>query len=264
VPPAQAVSVEQFSVCDITSLIAFGLYAVLSILFLGRALIFDYSGSYVGRGPDPSAFIWSIAWWRYSISHRLNPFLTRVIFEPNGINLAWVTTVPLASLLVWPITAASGPVVAYNCLALLAPAMAAWATFILCRHLTKSFWPPLLAGYIFGFSSYFLAQTVGGHLNLILVFPVPISLYLVARWFDRMIESRTMAILTGLTLAAQFLLSPEIFATMTMFAAVALFLALSATMGAIRRRIVKMIRVLACAYGLALLIASPYLYYLFA
>ncbi len=73
-----------------------------------------------------------------------------------------------------------------------------------------------------------------------------------------------MGISMGLTLGVQFLLSPEIFATMTMFAALALLLAFGTTSGEINRRLVRMSGVLACAYGLALLIASPYLYYLFA
>ena len=257
-------SSEPHWIFDRSSLIAFSLFCALSFLFLGRALIFDNAHYYVGRGPDPASFIWSVAWWRFAISHRLNPLLTRVIFAPGGANLAWMTTIPLASLLVWPITAGFGPVVAYNCLALLAPATAASATFVLCRHLSKSFWAALLAGFIFGYSSYFLAQTLGGHLVLVLVFPVPIALYLVARWFDGTIESRAMACMAGLTLAAQFLLSVEIFATMTMFAALALFLALGATTSALNRRIVKLTGVIACAYGMGLLLVSPYIYYLFA
>lgn len=263
-PSVQSESLERGRIFDRGSLLAFGLYAALSVFFLGRTLIFDFAGSYAGCGADPSLFIWSIVWWPYAITHRLNPFLTHVIFAPGGINAAWTTTIPLASLIVWPITAIGGPIVAYNSLVLLAPALTAWTTFILCRHLTKSFWPALVAGYLFGFSSYFLAQSLGGHLHLVLVFPLIIAIYLFVRWFDGMIESRTLACLAGLTLAAQFFLSVEIFATMTMFAALALLLALGSTTGALNRRIVKMTGVLACAYGITLVIASPYIYYMFA
>jgi hypothetical protein len=125
---------------DRASLGAGGLYIALSIIFLGRRLISDFAGSYVGRYADPTLFIWSIAWWPYALSHRLNPIVTHAIYAPVGTNLAWLTTVPLASVLVWPITAACGPIVSYNLLALLAPASAAWAAYILCRYLTKSVW----------------------------------------------------------------------------------------------------------------------------
>jgi hypothetical protein len=264
VPFASRASSVPGRIFDRCSLAACGLYVAVSVFFLGRWLIFDFAHSYVGRYADPSLFIWSIAWWPYAISHWLNPILTHSIFAPGGTNLAWTTTIPLASLIVWPITAAYGPIVPYNILALLAPALAAWATFILCRYLTKSVWPAILAGYVFGFSPYFLAQILGGHLHLVLIFPVPIALYLAARWFDGAINSSTMACLVGLTLAAQFLLAVEIYATATMFAALAILLALGSTTGETNRRIVKMIGVLTRAYGLSLLIASPYIYYMFA
>jgi hypothetical protein len=241
-----------------------GLYIALSIIFLGRRLISDFAGSYVGRYADPTLFIWSIAWWPYALSHRLNPIVAHAIYAPVGTNLAWLTTVPLASVLVWPITAACGPIVSYNLLALLAPASAAWAAYILCRYLTKAVWPAMLGGYVFGFSPYFLAQTLAGHLHMVLILPVPIVLYLVARWFDGALESRKMAWLAGLAIAAQLLLSLEVFATATMFAGLALLLGFgSATVGT-RRRILNLVGILACAYGLALLIASPFIYYLFA
>jgi hypothetical protein len=167
---------------DRASLATGGFYGALSIVFIGRALIFGFAHSYVGRGSDPSLFMWSIAWWPYAVSHGLNPILSHVIFVPAGTNLSWTTTIPPASLAVWPLTATCGPVASYNLLALLLPALAAWTTFILCRRLTDSVWPALMAGYIFGFSPYILAQTLGGHLHMALIFPVPIALYLVTRW----------------------------------------------------------------------------------
>src|SRR5712675_551692 len=78
-------SLHDERILDRESLLAFVLYATLSVLLLGRALIFDYSGSYEGRGSDPAFFIWAIHWWPYAISHRLNPFLTNVIFAPGGV-----------------------------------------------------------------------------------------------------------------------------------------------------------------------------------
>jgi hypothetical protein len=53
-------SVHHERILDRESLLALVLYAALSILLLGRALIFDYTGSYLGRGPNPSLFIWSL------------------------------------------------------------------------------------------------------------------------------------------------------------------------------------------------------------
>src|SRR5271170_2627003 len=230
-------------VFDRVSIAACGLYVALSIFFFGRALIYHLGDSYVGRNTDPSFFIWSIAWWPHAISHGLNPIFSNVIFAPVGANLVWTTMIPLAIILVWPITAVFGPMVSYNLLALLLPALSAWTTFILCRHLTKSVWPSTLAGYVFGFSSYVLAQSLGGHLVLVMLFPMPIALYLAAKWFEGGISSGRMAFLMGVTLAVQFLLAVEIYATATMFAGFALLLAIGSTSGETRGRVVRMIGV---------------------
>ncbi len=260
----QLPSSEQGRICDRNSILAFGLYAALSLLFIGRGLIFDYSNSYVGRGPDPSLFIWAITWWPFAISHWLNPFLSKIIFAPGGTNLAWTTTVPFASLLLWPISVKYGSLAAYNCFSLLAPAFAAWGAFILCRHLTRAFWPANVGAYIFGFSSYMLGQTLGGHLHLTCVFLVPMVLYFVVRWFDGTLSSSRAAILIGVTLAALFYLSVEIFVTTTLFGGLTWLLALEATKNPVRRRLVELFGVLACGYAAALLLVSPYIYYLIA
>src|SRR5438132_1425304 len=84
-----------------------------------------------------------------------------------------------ASLALAPITVLAGPVVAYNLAALAAPALAGWGAFLLCRQVTRSFWPSVAGGYLFAFSSYEIGQMGAGHLNLTLVFALPLAAYLV-------------------------------------------------------------------------------------
>jgi hypothetical protein len=239
-------------------------YTAISVLVFARPLLPDFVGSYIGQGSDPADFMWFLVWWPYAIAHHVNPFLTHAIFAPGGLNLAWSTTIPLGSLLLAPITATLGPVVAYNILSIASPALAAWTAFILCRYISRSYWPALLGGYIFGFSSYMLAQTLGGHLHMTLVFPVPLALYIAARTLDRTLKPSTSAALMGVTLAVQFLLSVEIFATLTVFGVMAIVLALGFTLGEDRRRIAKILTPIAGAYALMLLLAGPYLSFMFA
>ena len=104
---------------DRSSFAACALYIAVSLIFLGRALLFDFPGSYLGRYGDPSLFfIWSIAWWPYAISHRLNPMLPRVVFAPDPEPISpWSPTIPLAK----PFRIADcgghgGPIIAYNLL----------------------------------------------------------------------------------------------------------------------------------------------------
>ncbi len=67
--------------------VALVFYAAISVFVFARSLLSDFANSYVGQGPDPSAFMWLLVWWPHAISHRLNPFLTHDIFEPGGFNL---------------------------------------------------------------------------------------------------------------------------------------------------------------------------------
>jgi len=244
--------------------VALVFYTAISVFVFARSLLPDFADSYVGQGPDPSQFMWSLVWWPHAIAHRSNPLFTHAIFAPAGLNLAWRNTIPLASLFVFPITAAFGPVVAYNILSLASPALAAWTTFILCRHIAHSYWPAILGRYLFGFLAYMLGHTFAGRLNLVLVFPVPLAVYLAVRRISGTFKPFAFAALMGLTLAVQFLLSTEIFATMTVFGVMAIALALGFSEGEDRRRIAWLLASLASAYALTLLLVSPYLYFMFS
>ncbi|MGH7932845.1 MAG: hypothetical protein ACREQN_06705 [Candidatus Binataceae bacterium] len=85
---------------------AFALYQIAAIALFGRALLANFSRLHAGGGPDPQFYIWSLLWWPYALAHRLNPFITQIIWRPDGFNLAWATSLPLQSLVAAPITAA--------------------------------------------------------------------------------------------------------------------------------------------------------------
>jgi hypothetical protein len=161
-------------------------------------------------GADKSIFMWSFVWWPHALAHLHDPFAANVVWAPHGIDLAWTTTVPGASLLALPLTLLAGPVVAYNVLAVAGPALAAWTAFLLARHIAGVFAPALIGGYVFGFSSYELGQTVG-HLHLTLVFLVPVCALLAVRRFEDELTRRRFVLLLALTLTGQFLFSTEVY-----------------------------------------------------
>src|SRR5437868_12181661 len=64
------------------------------------------STSVAGSNPSDSGFIiWNLRWVSYALSHSQNPFLTTHIDWPAGVNLMWNVEMPLAGLLMWPVTA---------------------------------------------------------------------------------------------------------------------------------------------------------------
>ena len=243
---------------------AFWIYVGLSILFFGLPILRHPSQYYLGRlGADPTTFIWYLAWWPYALMHGLNPFMAYDIWAPTGIDLARTTSVPGASLLISPITASLGPIVAYNVLMLLALPLAAWTAYLLCRYLTNAFWPALLAGYLFGFSSYELGHLFGGHMNLALIFSVPVFVYLVLLRLDNRVTSPRFVALMALALVLQFAISLEIFATATLFGGMALLLVLILMPRANRQPIVDVIVLTTVAYAVTALAVSPFLYRFF-
>jgi hypothetical protein len=126
-----------------------GGYVMLSVAFFGVPVLRAPGAVALGSGKypdDPSLFMWMLAWWPHALQHGLDPLMTRILFAPEGLNLMWTTSIPGPSLAVAPITVLAGPVVAFNALALLAPALNAFAAFLLCRHVTGRLWPSVAGG----------------------------------------------------------------------------------------------------------------------
>jgi hypothetical protein len=174
------------------------------------------------------------------------------------VNLTWVTSLAGPSVLLSPITVLAGPLVSENLLFVLAPALAAWAAYLVCVRLTGRFLPALMGGYLFGFSTYMVGQ-MQGHLNLVLVFPVPLVLYLVIRRLQGDLRRWTFVALLGATLVLLFSISTEVFATMTLIGAALLVAAFAFGGGTVRRSLMGMGVELAAAYGAALVLVLPYI-----
>ena len=116
---------------------------------LGIRPLVESGHHFIGYGYDPQIFIWSLAWWPHAVAHGDNPFVTRAIWFPYGLNLTWSTTIPGLALLFAPVTLLAGAIVAYDVAAVLLPALAAWTAYLLCRYLTGALWPSLVGGYLF-------------------------------------------------------------------------------------------------------------------
>lgn len=241
---------------------ALTLYAAISILLLGRVLFHGFTDFHLGPAVDSSFLMWALTWWPYALRHGLNPFICRLIWAPDGFNLAWSGGIPLVSLIAAPLTIAAGPVVTYNVLCLAAPALAAWCAFNLCYRLSGRYYPALTGGYLFGFSPYMLGQLAGGHLNLLLLFPAPLIVMIVIAGMTRVIAPALMVAMLATAFIAQFLCSIELAATTVIFGAVTLLLGWWVADQAGRARLRELATPLALAGVVGMVVLSPYLYYL--
>jgi hypothetical protein len=257
VPAASAVSRGRR-----TALAAFAAYAAISFLYLGLPAVVGSGTRYVGRDYNPQIFIWAFAWWPHAILHGWSPFVTDRIWAPEGVNTMWSTTVPGLALLFAPLTLVFGAIHSYDVAAVLAPALSAWTAFLLCRYLTRSFWPSLVGGYLFGFSSFVLGQEGGGgNVNLGAAFLLPLAALVVLRRLDGGISARGLVVRLGPVLALQFLISVEVALTLTLALAVSLAVAY-AVAPTRRRSVIRLLGPVALAYCAAGVIVAPFLYYL--
>ena len=232
---------------------AFVAYLAISLLVFGRVLG-DLHGNVVGLyGGDQGFFAWSLAWWPDAIGDLRNPLLTDRIYAPEGFNLAWATVIPGPALVAAPITLLAGAIVSYNVLALLALPLNGLAAFLLCREVTGRALPALLGGGVFAFSSYGLAESVN-HLNLALVFCVPLAAGVAVRHARGKLSDRGAAWRIAVLVVVQLTIFTEVLATAALFGlgTLALF------------RLWRTGVVALAGLAIGALIASPYLYVAFA
>lgn len=215
----------------------------------------------VGTG-DPAQFMWAMVWWPHAIVHGLNPFYTHYLWSPTGVNLAQAAMVPTAAIAMAPFTALFGPIFSYNVMSIASPALAAFTAYLLCRRLVKRELPALTGGLLFGFSSYEFSQLLG-HLNLVLIFLIPIMVHITLRRVDREISQRTYVLTMALLLVLQLGLSTELLAEIVMLGMLMLVAARFIAAPPQRARVNGLIVETVAAGLIAVVVTSPYLYYAF-
>ena len=85
-----------------------------------------------------SSYVWDLWWTAHQIIHLGNPFFTSHMAAPAGTQLGFDTTMPLAGLIMTPVTLAFGPSAAFDLLTLVAPGLACYVMFRAARR----GWPP--------------------------------------------------------------------------------------------------------------------------
>jgi hypothetical protein len=210
---------------------------------------------------DPAQYMWALYWWPYALMHGLNPFITHYLWAPSGVNTAQAALIPTAALLLAPITPLIGPVAGYNVLSVGSAISAAFAAYLLCRRLVKREAAAAAGGYLFGFSSYELAQLTG-HLNLTLIFPIPLMVLLALQRGEGAISRRRYVILLAITIVVLAGISTELLADSVGLGAVTLCAAwIFACAPATRERIKRMTVETIAAGALSAIVLSPFLYY---
>jgi hypothetical protein len=239
---------------------AFALYLVISVVTLGHGALTNPGHVIVGWDDftDPPGYMWSLVWWPYALVHGLNPFFTHLIWAPEGTNVAAAATIPAAAIALWPVTALFGPVVSYNVLAILSPALCGLTAYLLCRRLTGRHGASLMGGFLFAFSSYELTESLG-HPNLALVFLLPVGIHLVLRRVDGDLSRARFITALAVVFIVQALLSSEILIDSGMIGTAALAIAYCVYPRSMRPRIATAATELLIAATAAFVLLLPYI-----
>lgn len=139
------------------------------------------SASYEG---DARLIIWTLAWDNHAVLSRL-PIFESNIFFPAAHSLVYNEHLFGISVFTLPIYALTGnPVLSYNVIWFLSWIACGMATHALLRRYVSTELAAFAGSLVFTFSSYKMLQG-HGHLQQIWTWPLPLSLLLLERWFDR-------------------------------------------------------------------------------
>ncbi|MGA8923448.1 MAG: hypothetical protein WB682_09910 [Candidatus Dormiibacterota bacterium] len=203
----------------LTSAAALFFYALLAVLLFANVWA-SPAGSWIGDSKDPKLFIWYLGWIPHALSSGQNPLITDYMAYPPGVNLMWNTSLLFPAFILWPITAAFGPVVAYNVLVTAGVAVSAWFGYLAARRFFDDQLLCVLVGLVYGFSPGLLAQATRHPHAMIALFP-PIAVLLAD---EILVRQRFGPVLigavAGVAAALQLLTGEELLATTALVGAI--------------------------------------------
>ncbi len=149
-------------------------------------------------------FGWFLRWAPHAVAHGTNPLFSHAANLPDGVNLTWNTSMPLAALLLSPVTLLVGPTAAYNLLLAGCLAGNLLAAFALARRLCATSAGAYVAAWLIS-TCPFVAGHAYGHPNLAFVgYPLLVGTLLLDLLRGSRPPRRTGLLLGALTVAQLF------------------------------------------------------------
>jgi len=235
--------------------IALAVYSLLAVVVFSSSWI-DPTARWIGSPKDPQLFIWYLGWVPHQLSQGQNPLFTDYLSYPPGVNLMWNTSMIFPAVVLWPVTALFGPVVAYNLLITAGIALSAWCGFLAARRFVDGDLPCFLAGLVYGFSPGLIAQALGHPHVVVALFP-PIALLL----GDEILVRRRLhpafaGALAGVAAALQLLTGEELLAVTMLLAALTVALLASMHRDRVRASMAYVARAAASALVVFIVLAA--------
>jgi len=107
---------------------------------------------------DAGVYVWDFWWMAHAVEHLTNPWYTRSIVAPTGVQLGYHALMPLEGVLMMPVTLLFGPSASYNLLSILTPGLMCYAAYRLAR-----LWLPTQTGAVFAGAFFGLSSVMAWH-----------------------------------------------------------------------------------------------------
>ncbi len=155
--------------------LALGVYTLMALavtypmpLHIGERIIANQPGQV-----DGYLGIWNIWWAATALTAGRSPFVTPLLFHPQGLDLFWQTLSLPQGLLALPLTLTLGPLPAYNLLILLSFILGAYFAFLFIQHaLRRPGAPPpsalaaIVGGAVYAFAPFHMQKVLDAQLEV--------------------------------------------------------------------------------------------------
>ncbi len=190
--------------------VALHLAVLLGYVAAGVAVTWPHATYLAGRLPytrDAGTYVWNFWWIARSVEHLSNPWSTTYLAAPVGTELGLNALMPLAGVVMMPVTVLFGPSASYNLLCIALPGLLSYATYRVARLWLPSQVAAIAAGAFFGFSSLVDFWT-WNHVNLAAgALFVPLALEAAVRLRRR--PGPRQAVILGLVIGASVLVDQD-------------------------------------------------------
>jgi hypothetical protein len=178
----------------------FAIYALIAAVVLAPVTS-NITALAPGSGGDTFQNLWDIWWVGYAtFTLHTSFYYTNLLYWPIGSSLVYQTMAPIASLISVPFQAVSLQF-AYNVMLLIGFALSGLTMFMLSDYIVKNKTAAFVAGLVFAFSSFHIAQAYA-HIDWINIEWIPLAIY----FFLRMVRENGK-LYSAIGLSASFVLA---------------------------------------------------------
>lgn len=162
---------------------AAAIYALLFVILTWPAITRFNTHFFADQG-DGVQNIWNLWWVNQAVTvlHQ-NPWRTTYLHYPYGTSLVGHTLNPFNGFVAVPFLQILPLVTVHNAIVAFAFIAGGLTAFLLAYHLSGDYWPSILAGFVFTFSSFHF-EHAEGHLQLVSLEWIPLFVLLWLRLID--------------------------------------------------------------------------------